>query len=155
MIIGRQVAVFATLLAGTVSVFAGAATLRPREAPCVSADQVVYGAVCRTGIRPEDGDWRARISPQVPPPDAQLLVSAVRNSDIINKLPRATSGPRVGIAAPMPFIDPSQVTSINLDPTADGRRVYIVMTGCSRGGVFRLAIVDGKAELISVSFWIA
>lgn len=118
-------------------------------------DQSVADAPCRRGIRPEDGDWHRRIGPGIAEADATLLVEAVRGSDIVNRQERPTSGPRAGIVPPMPFIDPSEVMTIRLDPSERGDRVYLVMTGCREGKSFRIRIVNGKAELHSVGFWIS
>lgn len=184
MVIDRQIAVCTTLLA-VAAIVAGATTLKSvplcflmdrcepgvlpdpvevcprvpttvgtRQVLCVFVGQVV-GASCHVGIRPEDGDWRSRIGPRVPPRDERLLVDAIRGSDIVNRLPRPTSGPRAGIAPPMPFIDPSQVRNINLDSPDGEDRVYSILTGCSSGQSFRVVIVDGKVELRSVGFWIS
>jgi len=54
-------------------------------------------------------------------------------AEVCPRVPRPTSGPRAGIAPPMPFIDPSQVRNINLDGPDGEDRVYSILTGCSSG----------------------
>jgi hypothetical protein len=185
MLIDRQIAVFTTLLAVATTIVAGAVTMKSvplcslmdrcepgaapdpvevcprvptsdgtREVLCVFVGQVA-GATCHVGIRPEDVDWRSRIGPRVPPRDEQLLVDAIRGSDIVNRLPRPTAGPLAGIAPPMPFVDPGQVSGIDLLSSAGKDRVYSIRTGCFSGRSFRVVIVDDTVELRSVSSWIS
>ena len=101
----------------------------------------------KTEWRIEGNQWHMylRFEPGVPYADAELVVLAIRHSQLLNRLP--TDNSPLKLRPYLPVVDPTDISFMEVCGTEP--RTYNVHTGKSKASceILTVKIKDGKVEL--------